>query len=61
MATVRPASLHLDHAADDPDGALVGVAFLEQSAARGHRAHADFLGERGEVVALQAVEGRETS
>jgi hypothetical protein len=55
-----PGFAHFEHAGDEPDGALVSVAFLEQGATRGQLADADFLGERGEVVALQTVERRES-
>ena len=51
--------LHLHHAGDEPHGALVGVAFLEEGAASRHGAHDDFLRKRREVIPLQAVERRE--
>jgi hypothetical protein len=33
MPMVRPCSDELDQAFDDPDGAFIGVAFLEEQAA----------------------------
>ena len=51
--------LQLDEPADQPDRALVGIAFLEEDAAGRHRSYAHLLGERGEVVALETVERRE--
>ena len=46
----------LDQAADDPDGALVGVTFLEEHAAGGHLLDGDLLGERMQVLPLHSFE-----
>ena len=46
----------LDHSADDPDGALVGIALLEERAAGGDLLDGDFLGERVQVFPLHSFE-----
>ena len=51
----------LDAAGDQIEGALVGVAFLEQHAAGIQLAELRLAGERVQVLRLQSVEGREVS
>ena len=61
QADVALAVVDLEHAAHQPDGALVAVTDAEQRAPGRQRAHGDLLGERGKVLALHAIQRREAA
>jgi hypothetical protein len=55
---IRP---QLDIAGHQVEGALVGIAFLEQDAPRAELADMGLAGERMQILDLQTVEWRESS